>query len=111
MLYWLAQKYNSITSRRADNYLDKPAYIYMAIGACYLLTKNYFDHFEMLDDQLFLMGEEIILSHNISSVGGRIIYLPSLIVYHDESSSIKKLTTKELYETSKKSYKIYSKYH
>ena len=61
------------------------------------------------DSSIFLMGEEGILTNQILSVSGNILYLPDLIVYHLDHSSINKLTSRNLYRYSKISYKHYLK--
>lgn len=110
-IYLLTQKYKQIRNPNYTNELNHRMHIYMAIGACYILTENYFRHFDKLDEQLFLMGEEVILSYQVNSVGGKILYEPELVVYHDESASINKIPSKQMYNIKKQSYKIYGKYY
>ena len=81
----------------------------MGYGACYILTNNFFKKFDELDAPVFLMGEEGILTNQILSVSGNILYIPDLIVNHLDHSSIKKLTSRNLYRFSKISYKYYLK--
>lgn len=84
--------------------------IYMGIGALYVLTPNFFKHFKKLSEEVFLYGEEAILTGQINSVNGNIIYDPSLICYHNESSTTSKMNTKHKYKIIQKSYKTYRKY-
>lgn len=80
------------------------------IGACYILTYNFFRKFEVLDDRVFMWGEEALLSHQVESEGGITIYDPSIIVDHHESASVNNIHSKQKYYMVKKSYKIYKKY-
>lgn len=80
------------------------------IGACYILTPNFFDHFTKLDDRVFMWGEEALLSNQIESVGGSILYDPTIIITHHESASVKSIQSKEKYYMVKESYKVYKKY-
>lgn len=80
------------------------------IGACYVLTPNFFREFEKLDDRVFLWGEEALLSNQIESVEGDTLYDPSIIIHHHESASVKTIQSRKKYEIVKKSYTIYKKY-
>lgn len=80
------------------------------IGACYVLTPNFFQHHERLDDRIFLWGEEALLSHQVESVGGYTLYEPSVKVTHCESASVRFIEKRDRYEMVKASYKIYRKY-
>lgn len=84
--------------------------IFMGIGALYILTPNFFKYFDELWDQVFLYGEEAILTGQIQSVKGNISYEPSLVCYHNESSTTSKINEKAKYKIVQKSYKIYRKY-
>jgi GT2 family glycosyltransferase len=97
------QKINK--SDRINNNVEQE--ILMGYGACYILTKNFFRHFEKLDDALFLMGEEGLLANQILSVKGVTLYVPDIIVNHHDHSSIGKISNRKLYEFSKKSYFYY----
>ena len=88
---------------------DSEQIIHMGYGACYILSNNFFKKFDELDAPVFLMGEEGILTNQILSVSGNILYIPDLIVNHLDHSSIKKLTSRNLYRFSKISYKYYLK--
>ena len=91
-----------------NNY--KQMKIKRGIGACYILTPNFTEKFELLDDRVFMWGEEALLSNQIESVGGATLYDPSIIVYHHESASVKGMQTKDRYNIVKESHKIYKKY-
>jgi GT2 family glycosyltransferase len=82
--------------------------IFMGYGACYILTKNFFKYFLKLDDPVFLMGEEGVITNQVLSGNGSILYAPNLIVQHLDHSSIGKISSKKLYNHSRNSYKVYS---
>lgn len=84
--------------------------IHMAIGALYVLTPNFFKHFQKLWEDVFLYGEEAILSGQVKSQNGKILYEPRLVCYHNESATTSKMESKTKYEIVKKSYKSYRKY-
>jgi len=80
------------------------------IGACYILTPNFFKHYTKLDDRVFMWGEEALLSNQVESVGGSTLYDPTIIITHHESASVKSIQSKKKYYMVKESYKIYKKY-
>jgi GT2 family glycosyltransferase len=80
------------------------------IGACYVLTPNFIKFFNRLDDRVFMWGEEALLSHQIETVGGVTLYVPSLLVHHLESATVSAMPTKQRYNITKRSYKIYKHY-
>ncbi|QCC91559.1 glycosyltransferase family 2 protein [Enterobacter cloacae] len=103
-MFWRSSNKNS------NGYTEHAMNIDRGIGACYVLTNNFFKHFKKLDDRVFMWGEEALLSNQISSVNGQIRYEPSLVVEHFESGTVKKMLTRERYEIVRKSYKIYRGY-
>ncbi|AZB02266.1 glycosyltransferase family 2 protein [Chryseobacterium joostei] len=98
------------TERRFNPHDPIKKKIYMGIGALYILTPNFFKHYEKLSEEVFLYGEEAILTGQINKVNGNIIYDPELICYHNESSTTSKMNLKHKYKIVQKSYKIYRKY-
>jgi GT2 family glycosyltransferase len=96
--------------RNNSNYSPDKEFIYMGIGALYILTDSFFHKFKKLDDSVFLYGEEALLANQVASVNGKILYVPELKVIHFESISTSKLPSRERYIMTKKSYKQYSKY-
>lgn len=83
--------------------------ILMGYGACYILTRIFFEKFKTLDAPVFLMGEEGVLANQILSGGGIMMYEPSIIVHHHDHASIGKVPVRKLYEFSRQSYQHYLK--
>ncbi|RZK43795.1 MAG: glycosyltransferase family 2 protein [Pedobacter sp.] len=81
--------------------------ILMGYGACYILTPQFFNHFERLDAPVFLMGEEGVLANQVLGVSGKTLYLPNLVVHHHDHASIGTVPTRKLYEFSRQSYQHY----
>ena len=104
--------YNSVRSNlvkedRLNN--DKEQVILMGYGACYVLTKCFFEAFDELDAPVFLMGEEGILANQVLGGKGITLYCPDLIVNHHDHTSIGKVASKKLYKFSQDSYRFYLK--
>jgi len=86
---------------------DERREIHMGVGACYVLTENYFSHFDNLDCPVFLYGEEVFMSAQIHSKGGILIYEPRLRVNHAESAALSRIPRRVAYEYERKSYPLY----
>lgn len=117
--YYTTQLIRTITSLVARLFPSRPRpapssneteIIKLGIGACYVLTPSYFISFARLDDRVFLWGEEVLLAHQIESVGGSILYCPNLKVTHCESASVRHIQSKSRFEMVKASYRIYRDY-
>lgn len=109
-LLWLKQKLKKFKPQFQNKEHAKQQFIHMGVGACYILTENFINFFSKLDERVFLWGEESLLAGQLDSVGGKTLYTPSLVLYHDESASVDKIPSKLAYKIGQQSYKIYSKY-
>jgi len=85
----------------------KSQFIYMGIGACYILPPVFFDKYKNLDARTFLGGEEALLAAQIRSINGKIYFDKDLVVLHSDAVTFKKFPAKWRYLQSKKSYSVY----
>lgn len=97
-------------TKPVNQYIESEMIINRGIGACYFLTDNFFKYFDRLDDRVFMWGEEALLSNQVQSVKGKILYVPKLVVEHFESGTVKKMLTRHKYEIVRQSYKVYREY-
>lgn len=95
---------------KTNRHYQSQMIIKRGIGACYVLTPNFFKSLDKLDDRIFLWGEEALLSAQVESVGGKTLYDPSIVVHHHESASVNAIEPRNKYNIVKDSYKIYRKY-
>jgi hypothetical protein len=75
--------------RGSENHPTKPFEIYAPHGACFIMNARYFETYRRLDDSLLIWGEEPILGETIRLARGRVLYMPSLRVLHNQSGPIK----------------------
>ncbi len=106
--YYLAKLITQFYSaeRKPKAFDPEAKYIYMGIGALYVLTPHFFSHFNSLWDDVFLYGEEAVLTGQVNSVGGKIWYEPSLKCDHNESASTSKIGSKTKYKIIQNSYRF-----
>jgi GT2 family glycosyltransferase len=74
--------------RKPGSLPKSPTQIYAPHGACFILNRRYFDVYPCLDDALLLWGEEPILAESIRKMQGRVLFIPSLEVFHNQSGGI-----------------------
>lgn len=84
--------------------------INQGVGACYILTRNFFKLHKELFFPSFLYGEEATLSWQVRSSGGHLVFNKDLVVAHAESAALSRLPARQTYEFGKKSYWIIRKY-
>lgn len=63
--------------------------VYMLHGSFLYLTKNYINQIGLLDEHLFMYGEEDLMAWNCEKHGLKRMYLPSLKVLHKDGRSTK----------------------
>lgn len=90
-LFWML-KLKRILTRKKAVIQDKRAYLYDQInyqlhGAFWIFSREYFEHFDALDDRIFLYGEESLLFLHLMKNGMVSLYTPDLRIYHKEDSS------------------------
>lgn len=111
--YYIARFINlfyKTNNRKFKSYDPFRQEVYMAIGAIYILTQNFFIFFDRLWEKVFLYGEEAILAGQVNSVNGKIIYEPKLKCFHNESSTTSRINNKDKYKIVQNSYRIYREY-
>lgn len=81
-----------------------PTYIYMGIGACYILTPHFFKAYQLLREDVFLWSEEALFAGQITEAGGKTWYCPDLIVHHAENTSIKHIPSRLTYSMARESF-------
>lgn len=79
----------------------------LGVGACIILTENFFDHHTKLDDRVFLWGEEVLLASMVRKAGGTQYYEPTLKVVHNAHSSVSQIKRLEKYKMMQASYRIF----
>lgn len=66
-------------------------------GACIIVSADYLDKEEkMFNPETFLYGEELLLYKKSMKKGYRIIYDPSVQIWHEDSSTMKKINSDDL---------------
>lgn len=99
-----------LTSRSDREHFEVRAEIKQGHGACYILTPTFFEHFDQLWSPTFLMHEEWFLSRQLEEKGFRMLYEPSLVLTHDEHSSVGTLPSKKLWSFAQESHKFMRAY-
>jgi GT2 family glycosyltransferase len=73
--------------------------VYMLHGCFLCLTKHYLDKAGLLDENLFMYGEEDLMAWNCELHGLKRLYLPSVKILHKDGQA-----TKEAYQKNKEEF-------
>lgn len=84
--------------------------IFLGHGACMIFNGIFFSFSHDFDYDIFTWGEEAIIAYEVRRRGGKVIYEPSLTVYHEEGSITSSIPNRQKYITTSKSYKIYRQF-
>jgi GT2 family glycosyltransferase len=109
-VYWIVRFFKKILKKSSKKHSYEKMEINLGYGACYVLTRYFFNYFSKLDDSIFLYGEEALLGNQIRSVEGVMIYLPDLIVHHFEHATSRNIESKANYKITQDAYHKYKVY-
>ncbi len=90
----------SSVAKKLKNLGDEPASmnrcsVYMLHGCFLYLTKNYLDKVGLLDENLFMYGEEDLMAWNCELHGLKRVYLPNVKILHKDGQSTKEVHKKD----------------
>lgn len=110
LISYVAEKGRRFLERKDYQSSDSPMLISQGYGACYILTKKFFKHFDKLWSPNFLMGEEFFLSKQLESQGFRFYYYPEITVQHHDHATVSLIPSKKLWLYSREYHKVYRKF-
>ncbi len=106
----LAKLTHKFTDRKDEKQFAVAQEIHQGYGACYLLTPNFFEHFDELWAPTFLMYEEFFLSKQLEQKGFKTYYEPRISVTHYCHASTGMIPGKLKWQYSCQAHKEYRKY-
>ncbi len=71
--------------------------IHFCTGCKFILTRHFFEHYEQLRDDVFLWAEEVLISYQVWSINKKMLYCPTLKMYHKLSVATGKLPSRKKY--------------
>lgn len=96
--------YKSFMRKKVKKNKVQSSYIILTIGACWVFTKEYLTKINFMEEIVFMWCEEVILSAQVYSLGGKIYYDTSLLVKHFENASVRRLPSRKKYHLYRESY-------
>lgn len=106
----LAKLTHKFTDRKDEQQHAVAQEIYQGYGACYILTPQFFEHFNELWAPTFLMYEEFFLSKQLEQKGFKTYYEPRIRVTHHCHASTGTLPGKYRWQLCRDAHKEYRKY-
>ena len=80
--------------------------IYMGFGACYVLTRRFFETFDQLWAPSFLMGEEYFLTRQLHEQGLGVYYDPSLCIQHRFNGAMENVPRFKSWEFGRNAHRL-----
>jgi len=90
---------------------DKLQEVDWVVGACMLVRREAINQVGLLDENLFLYGEEIEWCFRIKKAGWKIVYFPDARIIHYGSGSAKTQNKISLYRQAFGETYVYHKHH
>ena len=84
--------------------------IFLGHGACMIFNGIFFSYSDDFEYDIFAWGEEAVIAYEVRKRGGKVLYDPSLTVYHEEGSITSSIPNMQKYIITSNSYKIYRQY-
>lgn len=106
----MAAMFPAVSKRSDETHWQEAMPIYQGHGSVYLLGPRFFERFEELWAPTFLMAEEYFLSKQLSDVGTKVYYDPSIQIVHHWHASLAKLPSKQRWIFARDAHREYRKY-
>lgn len=101
---------HKLTRRKdVDNHHEE-GFIFMGLGACYILSQRFIKKVGELPAEVFLMHEEFFLSRRISEEQEAVYYIPEIVVYHHDHGSVGLVSSRLIWQYWRTSHQRYRHY-
>ncbi len=110
LLTHVAKLTHKVTRRKDVDSHHAEGFIFMGLGACYILSPRFIKRVGELPAEVFLMHEEFFLSRRISEEGEAIYYIPEIVVHHHDHGSIGVVSSRLIWGYWRDSHRLYRRY-
>ncbi|UZK68741.1 glycosyltransferase [Sphingomonas sp. S1-29] len=110
LLTWVAKVTQNKTRRKDVDQYQAEGFIFMGLGACYILSRRFIDQIGELPAEVFLMHEEFFLSRKIAEKGEVVYYVPQITVIHHDHGSVGTVSSRLIWQYWRASHKAYRRY-
>lgn len=110
LLTWVAKLTHKATRRRDIDQHHTEGFIFMGLGACYILSRRFIERVGELPAEVFLMHEEFFLSRRISEEGEAVYYIPQIVVRHHDHGSVGAVSSRLIWGYWRDSHRLYRRY-
>lgn len=99
-----------LTRRRDNDQHERAGYIYIGLGACYILSRKFMEEISEIPSHTFLLYEEFFLAHCLAERGQAFYYDPNIMVIHHDHGSVKSVGSRTMWSHGKQSHRKYRQY-
>ena len=110
VLTWVARVTQKNTRRKDVDRYDAEGFIFMGLGACYILSPRFIEAVGELPAEVFLMHEEFFLSRRIAEEGEAVYYVPEILITHHDHGSVGTVSSRLMWQYWRDSHKRYRRY-
>lgn len=96
-----------LTRRRDNDHHDRAGYIYIGLGACYILSRKFMKEICEIPSETFLLYEEFFIAHRLAERGQAFYYEPDIVVVHHDHGSVKSVGSRTMWSHGKRSHRKY----
>lgn len=110
LLTWVARITQKKTRRKDVDHHHAEGFIFMGLGACYILSPRFIEAVGELPAEVFLMHEEFFLSRRIAEEGEAVYYVPDIVITHHDHGSVGSVSSRLIWKYWRASHKSYRRY-
>lgn len=110
LLTHVARLTHKVTRRNDVDSHHAEGFIFMGLGACYILSPRFIAAVGELPAEVFLMHEEFFLSRRIAEEGESVYYIPEIVVHHHDHGSIGVVSSRLIWGYWRDSHRVYRRY-
>jgi len=110
LISMLAARTRSFSDRKDEMQHDTAQFIHQGYGACYILTRSFFENFGELWAPSIMFGEEFFLSEQLAGRGFRTYYDPRITVTHHCKGSVASVASRTRWELARDAHRVYRRF-
>lgn len=107
LLTWVARHTSRFSRRRDVDNASFEGFIYMGLGALYILSPRFIQEIGQLPETSFLLHEEFFLAKRLAEADEAVYFVPEILVWHHEHGSVKLVSSRRMWSYWRESHRLY----
>lgn len=106
----VAARTKSVTGRKDELQHEHAQFVHQGYGACYILTRNFFERFDELWAPSMMFGEEYFISRQLERQGLKVYYDPCISVTHHCNGAVVNVGSRRRWEMAREAHFVYRRF-